>query len=411
MTERLLVIGGGLAGTRLATEVARQAPGRHAITLLDGASEPGCDRTAMTTMLAGATATRFDPAQADLAATSGITFMAGTTVLRLCSQSRRVLLADGRELGFDRCVLATGSQPARLPISGIGLAGVVHFDRAGDIACMAEAADRGARIAVVGGSLLGVETAHALAGRGARVTLVQVLDQLMERHLDARAAALLRQASEHRGITVLLDRQTRRITGHRRATGLAFADGSSLSADLVVMTVGTVPETRLAAAAGIGVNRGILVDDRLETTLPGIHAIGDCAEHRGTVSGLAEAAIAQADCLASRLCGQDVPFTGLVPAIRLKVSGLPVFSAGDVESLPGTECITYEDAALGQYRKLVLRSGRLVGALLYGDVGDADWYRGLILTGTDVTSVRSDLIFGEAFAATPAGSRTLLKAA
>jgi len=226
---------------------------------------------------------------------------------------------------------------------------------------------------------------------------VHVMDRLMERQLDDRAAAMLKRAVEAKGITVLTSAETLRIAGADRAEGVALKDGRTLAADLVVVAVGISPKVELARTAGLRIGRGIVVDDHLETSVRGIHAIGECAEHRGRCYGLVEPAYEQAQVLARRLAGENVAYPGSVLATNLKVSGVDVFSAGDFLGAPGSEEITLSDPGLGTYRKLVIADGRLVGAVLYGDTADGPWFLDLIRSQANVEAFRDDLAFGRAF--------------
>ena len=244
--------------------------------------------------------------------------------------------------------------------------------------------------------MLGLEAAYGLAKAGACVTLLHLMDRLMERQLDAAAADMLRRAVEARGIEVMLESETARVVGSRRAEAVELKDGRTLPADLVVVAVGIRPNATPAAEAGIAVNRGIVVDDHLETSAPGIYAIGECAEHRGVCYGLVEPAYEQADVLARRLAGEEVRYAGSILATNLKVSGVDVFSAGDFLGSAGTESIVLHDPGLGVYRKLVIAQDRLVGAVLFGDTVDASWYLDLIRKGCQIGTVRDELAFGRA---------------
>jgi nitrite reductase (NADH) large subunit len=279
-----------------------------------------------------------------------------------------------------------------------------------DVASMSRAACRSARIVVIGGGLLGIEAAYGLAKAGASVTLIHLMDRLMERQLDARAALLLKRAVEARGIRVLLDVATARFVGDGHVEGVEFKDGRVLAADAVVVAVGIKPNVEVAAHAGIAVNRGIVVDDRLVTSTPDVFAIGECAEHRGVCYGLVEPANDQARALAERLAGRDVRYLGSVNATNLKVSGVHVFSAGDFVGAPGTESVVLVDQGVGTYRKLVIAGGRVVGAVLYGDTADSFWYLDLIRSGAAIDSVREDLIFGRALAERQAPRATGVRA-
>jgi nitrite reductase (NADH) large subunit len=266
------------------------------------------------------------------------------------------------------------------------------------VVLISRAARRGTRVVVIGGGLLGIEAAYGLAKAGAKVTLVHLMDRLMERQLDARAAAMLKRAIETKGIEVLLEAATRRFLGDGAVEAVEFEDGRSIAAEMVVVAAGIKANARIAAAAGVAVNRGIVVDDHLLTNAADVFAVGECAEHRGVCYGLVEPANEQARVLAERLAGGNVRYQGSVNATNLKVSGVHVFSAGDFLGAAGTESIVLADPGFGNYRKLVIADGRLAGAVLYGDTADALWYLELIRTGAAIESFREDLVFGRSFA-------------
>jgi nitrite reductase (NADH) large subunit len=226
------------------------------------------------------------------------------------------------------------------------------------------------------------------------------MDRLMERQLDVRAAEMLKRAVEARGISVHLNAETVAIGGSRHAEALVLKDGRSLEADLVVVAVGIRANVALAHSGGLVVDRGIVVDDRLQTSIAGIYAIGECAEHRGLCYGLVEPAFEQAHVLARHLSGDpDASYAGSVLATNLKVSGVNVFSAGDFLGAPGTEAIVLNDPGLGTYKKLVIAGDRLVGAMLFGDTADGLWYLDLIRAGASIDRYRGDLVFGQALVA------------
>jgi len=295
-------------------------------------------------------------------------------------------------------VLATGSHPIRLPLPGMDKTGVIAFRDLNDVAAMEAMAAGRQAVAVIGGGLLGIEAAYGLARRGANVTLVHVMDRLMERQLDAGAAALLKRALERRGIRVMLNAATQAVEGGEHATGLRFADGTVLEAAQVVCAVGIRPNIDLAARAGLGIKRGVLVNDHLETSAAHVFALGECAEHRETVYGLVEPAYAQADILARRLSGEDASFAPMVLSTNLKVSGVPVFSAGDFEAAAPAEAVTLRDPHNGVYRKIVMREDRLIGCILVGDTSDGLWYLDLMRRGVNIGAARRSLIHGRGFA-------------
>jgi nitrite reductase (NADH) large subunit len=246
--------------------------------------------------------------------------------------------------------------------------------------------------------LLGLEAAYGLAKAGLQVTVVHLMDRLMERQLDARAADMLKKAVESRGISVRLNAETVCVLGKRRAQAVELSDGSLLETDLVVVAAGIRPNIELARTADLGIDRGIVVDDHLRTSKPGIYAIGECAEHRGTCYGLLEPAYEQARVLAAHLAGKKAQYAGSVLATNLKVSGVNVFSAGNFLGSPDTEQLLLSDPGIGTYKKLVISDGRLIGAVLFGDTADGLWYLDLIRSGVSIDAIRDDLIFGRALA-------------
>ncbi len=395
--ERLVVVGGGMAACRLVEELVGLAPDRYDIALVGKEPHPPYNRVLLSSLLAG------DAAAGDLAlrplswyAEHGVEVMCGHTAVAIDAAACRVELGDGQRLAYDRLVLATGSNAIRLPIPGARLPGVAAFRDLADADLLRGAATRGNAV-VIGGGLLGIEAACGLARRGPAVTLVHLMPRLMERQLDAPAAAVLNSALARQGIAVMLEAETAAIEGEGRAERVILKDGRAFPADLVVMTAGVRPETALARAAGLAVGRGILVDDGLGTSCTTIFAIGECAEHRGTCYGLVEPVHEQARVLALRLAGQEARYEGSLPATSLKVSGIPLFSIGDFEG-SGADTLVLEDGEAGVYRKLVLREDRLCGAVLIGDTSDALWYRELVRRRAPLGAMRPLVAFGRALA-------------
>jgi nitrite reductase (NADH) large subunit len=409
--ERLLVVGNGMASVRFLERLLTLDPGRFAITVVGAEPGPAYNRVLLSALLAG------DAADEDIVLRprrwyeqNGVRLVSGDPVVALDAAGRTALLSGGERIAFDQCVLATGSHPIRLPVAGMDLPGVIAFRDLPDVALMEAAAAEGGRVAVIGGGLLGIEAAYGLARRGADVTLVHVMDRLMERQLDPRGAVLVAKALARKGVKILFGRETVAVTGDDRATGLAFADGSSIAADLVVSAVGVRPNADLARAAGLAVRRGVIVDDGLAASLAGFHAIGECAEHRGVAYGLVEPAYAQAEILARRLTGEEAAFDGMRLATNLKVSGLPVFSAGAFMEGEGRDAVILDDRHTGRYRKLIFEGQRLAGCVMVGDAEDALWYLDLIRGSVDVRPARRLLIHGRAFAE-PALAGALARAA
>jgi nitrite reductase (NADH) large subunit len=397
VSEPLVIIGNGMAAARLVEELATRALGRYAIAVIGDEPRTAYNRVLLSSLLAQDIA----PADIELKPEGwwrdrGVTLLYGHAATAIDADIRRVRLARGGTLPYGKLVLATGSQAIRLGAPGMQLPNVLTFRSLGDVAAIREAAPPGSKTVVIGGGLLGLEAAYALAKSGAAVTLIHLMDRLMERQLDPAGAALLKREVERRGVTVILGAQTDRIEGTRRPEAVVLGDGRRIEADLVVVAVGVRPNTELAANAGLTTNRGIVVDDRLQTSLADIYAIGECAEHRGVCYGLVEPAHEQAAVLARRLAGEDAAYSGSVLATNLKVSGVHVFSAGNFIGGAGTEEIVLSDRGLGTYRKLVIAQDRLVGAVLFGDTTDARWYLDLIRSGAPIGAGRDALAFGRA---------------
>jgi nitrite reductase (NADH) large subunit len=400
MSEPLIVIGNGMAAARFVDELARRALGRYAVAVIGEEPRLAYNRVLLSALLADEVG--FDDIELRPARwwrDRGVTLRYGVRATAVDAAARNVTLAGGIQLSFSKLVFATGSQPIKPDIPGMDLPGVLTFRDVDDVNAIAASKAAGTRVVVIGGGLLGLEAAYGLAKAGARVSLLHLMDRLMERQLDHRAALMLQRAVEARGIAVRLQAQTARIAGNGKVEGVELRDGTTIAADAVVVAVGIRANAALARTAGIEVGRGIVVDDHLETNAAGVHAIGECAEHRGCCYGLVEPAYEQAQLLARRLAGERASYPGSVLATNLKVSGVNVFSAGDfLGATAEAEEIVLSDPAAGVYKKLVIAHGRLVGAVLFGDTADGLWYLDLIRTGSPVARLRDDLVFGRALA-------------
>jgi nitrite reductase (NADH) large subunit len=399
MAEKLVIIGNGMAAGKLLEALGDAAPGRHDIAVFGAEPRANYNRTLLSPVLAGDL--RFEDIvtrDAGWYAARGIRLKSGSRVVVIDRATRAVVTADGARERYDRLVIATGSLPVVLPVSGADLPGVVGFRDLDDVETMAAAARRDRHAVVIGGGLLGLEAAAGLRARGMAVTVVHLMPTLMERQLDAASARLLRSAVEARGIAVVTDARTGAIEGAERVRAVRLEDGRRLPADIVVMAVGIRPDTALAASAGLAIGRGVVVDDFMTTSDPAILAIGECAEHRGCCYGLVDPLYDMARVAARRLAGDETArYAGSVSATGLKVSGIDLYSAGDFADDAGGETIVLSDPHGGVYRKLVVRDGRLVGAVLYGDVADGAWYAELIRRGAPVGPMRAGLGFGRAY--------------
>lgn len=405
MSESLVIVGNGMAAARLVDELARVALGRYAIAVIGDEPRLAYNRVLLSSVLAGETASHeIELRPASWWRDRGVTLKYGCAVSEIDVGRRELKIAGEESVGFSKLVLATGSSPLRLNVPGAGLSGVSSFRDSRDVDPLLALAAAKKRVVVVGGGLLGLEAAYGLAKAGAPVTLLHLMDRLMERQLDAPAAALLKSLVEKKGIDVLLNANTARILGQSRAEAVELADGRQIDADAVIFAAGIRPNVALAKEAGIAVNRGIVVDDRLQTGTDDIFALGECAEHRGICYGLVEPAYEQAKALAQHLAGRSAAYQGSVVATNLKVSGVNVFSAGEFLATDRSEAIVFSDVRRGTYKKLVIENGRLAGAVLVGDTADGRWYLELIRNRENIAGVRRDMMFGRAAASLAAAA-------
>ena len=398
MSEPLVIVGNGMAAARFVDELTKRAPGRYAIAVIGEEPALAYNRVLLSSLLAGEVAEQeIELKSRGWWESKGVTLVYGRRAIRVDARSRQVHLKGGARLDFSKLVLATGSEPIRLPIPGAELCGVMTFRDLQDVGAIMARGGPEKRAVVIGGGLLGLEAAYGLRKAGAQVTVVHLMDRLMERQLDACGGVMLKAALEAHSIEVLLEAESAAIEGHDKAEGLRLSDGRVLPADLIVMAAGIRPRTELARMAELEVKRGIVVGDQMQTSLPDIYALGECAEHRGLCYGLVEPAHEQARVLALHLAGAAAAYEGSLLATNLKVSGVDVFSAGDFLGSPGTEPILFTDPEHGIYRKLIVKETRLAGAVLLGDTADSLWYLDLIRSGTSIAGMRDALVFGRAF--------------
>jgi nitrite reductase (NADH) large subunit len=395
--QKLVVIGNGMAGCRAVQEVLRRDPDRYEIAIFGAEPRVNYDRIMLSPLLAG------EKSFADIVindeawyAENRITLHSGRAVLGIDRKAKVVQAQGGIAVPYDRLILATGSDPIRLPLPGADLAGVVTFRDLDDVEAMIAAARPGARAVVIGGGLLGIEAAYGLVRRGMAATVVHLMDVLMERQLDASAGFLLAGALAEKGVETVLGAVSEEIVGENgRVAGLKLKDGRVLPCELLVMAVGIRPNARLAAEAGLLVNRGVVVDDAMRTSDPTILAVGECLEHRGQCYGLVAPIWDMCRTLADTLTGGAAAYHGSALSTRLKVSGVDVFSAGKFGGGEGCEDIVFRDAGRGVYKRVVLEEGKVAGAVLFGDAADGAWYFELMRSGADVADIRETLIFGQ----------------
>jgi len=395
--QRLVVIGNGMAGMRTVEELLKIAPDLYDITVFGAEPHGNYNRILLSPVLAGEK--RMDDIiinTRDWYAANGITLHAGDAVAEIDRARRIVRSEKGVEARYDRLLIATGSKPFIIPVPGCDLPGVIAFRDIQDVETMLEAARDHRHAVIVGGGLLGLEAANGLQRQGMSVTVVHASDSLMDRQLDASASALLRRSLEEKGLRFVMAAQTTEIIGDERVRAVRFADGTQIDADLVVMTAGVRPNIALAKAAGLHCDRAIVVDDTLQTFDPRVYAVGECVQHRSATFGLVAPIWDQARVAGAHLAGAGHRrYVQRATATKLKVTGVDLYSAGDFIGGDDSEDLVLRDPRRGVYKRVVLQAGRVIGAVLYGDVKDGAWYFELIQNRTDVSHLRGRLLFGK----------------
>jgi len=399
MKEKLVLIGNGMAGVRTLEELLKLAPEQYDITVFGGEPYGNYNRILLSPVLAGEkTIDEIMLNDEQWYADNAITLHKGKWVEGVNRAQRIVRTADGSEAGYDRLIIATGSNPFIIPIAGNQLDGVISFRDISDVDTMLESSrKKGNKAVVIGGGLLGLEAANGLMKQGMDVTVVHLMDTLMERQLDKPAGALLKASLEQKGMKFLMEAQTEAILGTDQVEGIRFKDGLELPADLVVMAVGIRPNIGLARNIGLHCEQGIVVNDTMQTFDPRVYAVGECVQHRGQTYGLVAPLFEQARVCANHLAHMGIArYQGSITSTKLKVTGIDLFSAGDFHGDETTEDLVLQDPGRGIYKKVVLKDHRILGAVMYGDTIDGTWYFELMRDATDVSDFRDKLLFGQA---------------
>ncbi len=393
------MVGNGMAGVRTLEELLKLAPDLYDITVFGAEPHANYNRILLSPVLAGEqTIQDIMLNDVDWYADNGITLHLNKKVTHIDRKKRVVTTEDGITANYDRLILATGSNPFILPIPGNDLPGVIGYRDIADTDAMIAAAKVHKHAVVIGGGLLGLEAANGLALRGMDVSVVHKNEWLMERQLDKVSGKLLEKNLATKGLKFLLEKDTAELVRGEsgRVCAVNFQDGDSVPADLVVMAVGIRPNTALAESAGIYCNRGIVVNDTMQTYDPRIYAIGECVNHRGLAYGLVAPLFEMAKVAANHLAEFGIArYTGSVTSTKLKVTGIDLFSAGNFTGGEGYEEILLSDPVGGVYKKLVLQDNKLAGAVMYGDTADGAWYFQLLREGRNVSDIRDHLMFGQ----------------
>jgi nitrite reductase (NADH) large subunit len=396
--QRLVLVGNGMAGMRTVEELLAIAPDRYRIEVFGAETHGNYNRVLLSPVLAGEKQIE-DIMLHPLSwyAENGVTLHRDDPVVEIDRSRGCVVSRRGTESFYDRLLIATGSTPALPQVPGCDLPGVVTFRDIKDVEDMVAAARAHTHAVVIGAGLLGLEAANGLRCRGMDVTVVHIHELLMERQLDRVAAGMLQHSLQQRGIKFHMPARTRRFLGDLRVSGVSFEDGSELRADLVVVAIGIRPNVALADAAGLKVGRGILVDDMMRSSDPSIYAVGECIEHRQRTYGLVAPLREQARVCAAHLAEAGGPlYAGSLLSTQLKVTGIRLFSAGDICGGVNSESLVFSDARRGVYKRVVIEDDKVCGAVLYGDTKDGSWYLGLMADGRPVGRLRNTLLFGEA---------------
>ncbi|MEE9342323.1 MAG: nitrite reductase large subunit NirB [Gammaproteobacteria bacterium] len=399
MKEKLVLIGNGMAGVRSLEEILKLAPELYDITVFGAEPYGNYNRILLSPVLAGEkTIDEIMLNDEQWYADNNITLHKGKWVEDIDRAKRIVRGSDGIEEHYDRLIIATGSNPFIIPVPGHDTEGVIGFRDIKDVDQMLQASKQKAgKAIVIGGGLLGLEAANGLMKQGMDVTVVHLLDALMERQLDKPASALLKVSLEQRGMRFLMEAQTEAIVGKDKVEAVRFKDGSEVAADLVVMAVGIKPNIELAQKIGLHCERGIVVSDTMQTFDPRIYSVGECVQHRGITYGLVAPLFEQAKVCANHLAHLGIAFyEGSVTSTKLKVTGIDLFSAGDFNGDETTEELVLQDPGQGIYKKVVLKDNKIQGAVMYGDTIDGTWYFELMRDNTDVSDIRDKLLFGQA---------------
>ncbi|MGG3623211.1 nitrite reductase large subunit NirB [Bacillus gobiensis] len=388
--RKLVLVGNGMAGVNCIEHILKISDESFDITIFGTEPHPNYNRIQLSYVLGGDS--KFEDIiinNWDWYKDNNIQLHTGQTVTKIDTENQCVYTDGGIEQKYDDLILATGSNPFMLPLPGVNLPGVISYRDIKDCEMMVEASKKYKKAAVIGGGLLGLEAARGLLNLSMDVTVIHVFDTLMERQLDPTASKLLQAELEDQGMKFLMSKQTEELYGADRVEGLRFKDGSELDVDLVVMAVGIRPNVALAKEHGVEVNRGIVVNDYLETNVKNVYSVGECAEHRGTVYGLVAPLYEQGAVLAKRISGVETnPYEGSVLSTKLKVSGVDVFSAGEFIDQEDTRAYRYQDDFSGVYKKVLVRDDKVIGAVLFGDTSDGSRLFQMIRNGADAAELK-----------------------
>lgn len=396
MKEKLVLIGNGMVGMRAIDELLKLAPDKYDITVFGAESHGNYNRIMLSPVLAGdKTIGEIIIHDLQWYQDNNITLHTETAVTKIDRKQRTVTADNGTTTRYNRLILATGSKPVMLPIPGIDLDGVISFRDINDVNTMLEIAKTHKKAIVIGGGLLGLETANGLMIQGMDVSVVHRSGTLMNQQLDQAASDLMLEELKAKGMHFLMNHDTTEFIGNNRVEKARFKDGTEVEGDLVVMAVGVRPNIKLAQDSGIACEHGVLVDDTLNTYSTNIYAVGECVQYRNETFGLVAPLYEQAKVCASHLANISAKYASSATATKLKVTGIDLFSAGDFMGDDNTENLIFSDPVRHIYKKLVLKNNKIIGTVLYGDTKDGNWYFSLLSEKKDISLIREDILFGQ----------------
>ncbi len=395
MKQKLLIIGAGMASARLIEELTKLAPKKYNISLFGAENHPNYNRIMLPHIMAG------EKKLDDIIIlddkwynANNIDFYPNKTITKI-DRDKKQIFSGKEKYHYDKLIIATGSTSFFIPVPGSELDGVLGFRDYDDVEKILDKVknDR-KKIIIIGGGLLGIEAAAALKSLGNDVTIIHLTSHIMERQLDESAAYLLQKKLTGMGIKILCNAHTKAILGKDRVEAIALESGKILDADIVIMAAGIRPETRLAVDCALHVERAIVINDKMQTSDPDIFALGECVEHNNIIYGLVAPIYEMAKILAHNLAGESKKFTPTITSTKLKVSGVDLFSAGDISSSKDDEEILFRDPKMGIYKRLIIKNNRITGIVLFSDISDSGRFFEKLKTKQDISSCRDSLIFG-----------------
>ncbi len=397
MKEKLVVIGNGMSGLRVIEDLYEYTNDKYEITIFGEEPYVNYNRIMLSYILSEEKT--FEDTIINHEAwyeENNITLHKGNKVISIDKEKKTVTSACGLEVSYDKLLIATGSKPFIPTTTGSDLENVIAFRNKADVDTIMSTIKKEKTAVVVGGGLLGLEAAYGIAMHGVKTILVHRSGSILSQQLDSTGGKLLQKNLESYGIEFKLNTTVEQILGSEKVEKVTFSDGTIVDSNLIVFATGIIPNKDLAIDTGLETKKGILVDDFLKTSDDSIFAVGECVDHNGNTYGLVAPLYEQGKVLAKKLAGVEVDgYGGSTLSTRLKISGVDLFSAGDYLGDETTEELILLDEKVGIYKKLVIYDNKIIGIVLYGDTADASWYLKLLKEHTDISDLRTKILFGK----------------